>query len=91
MPRRKRTPAAQPVAAAYLNVLTEEGYRPKVEDVEGRCTTIAFKAEGTRFLLFALEDDPEYFRLGAGSSWAARGTPQRSPSWRMTSTSDRRA
>jgi hypothetical protein len=66
MPRRKRTPAAQPVAAAYLAVLTDEGYRPKVEDVEGGCTTIAFNAEGTRFLLFALEDDPEYFRLGAG-------------------------
>jgi hypothetical protein len=64
MPRRKRTPAAQPVAAAYLAVLTDEGYRPKVEDVEGGCTTIAFNAEGTRFLLFALEDDPEYFRLG---------------------------
>lgn len=73
MPKRKTAPAAQPVAAAYLTVLTEEGYRPKVECVEGECTTIAFKAEGTRFLLFALEDDPEYLRLGAAFELGAGG------------------
>lgn len=56
----------RPVAAAFLDVLADEGYRPKLDrdrsDENASC--IAFKAEGTTFLLLAYEDDPEYLRLG---------------------------
>jgi hypothetical protein len=59
--------SSKPVAHAFREVLAEEGYRPKVEGGEDETTTtrIAFKSEGTRFTLYAYEDDPEYFRLAA--------------------------
>ena len=61
-----RTAPPKPVAAAFLDVLAEEGYRPKVDGdrEDERSSCIAFKAEGTTYLLFAYEDDPEYLRLG---------------------------
>jgi hypothetical protein len=58
--------SSKPVAHAFCEVLAEEGYRPKVEGDEDETTTrIVFKSEGTRFTLYAYEDDPEYFRLAA--------------------------
>lgn len=57
---------ARPVAAAFLDVLAEEGYRPKLDrDCSDENTScIAFKSERTTYLLFAYEDDPEYLRVG---------------------------
>ncbi len=66
MPTSIAAAPSKPVAHAYREVLSEEGYRPKVEAAEDETTTrIAFKSEGTRFTLYAYEDDPEYFRLVA--------------------------
>jgi len=58
--------APRAVARAYLDVLAGEGYRPKVDDegVDETSSPILFKKEGTTFVLFAYEDDPEYFRMG---------------------------
>lgn len=57
---------AKPVADAYVDILAEEGYRPKIErgESDDTSTVIHFKSEGIRYRLFAYEDDPEYFRLG---------------------------
>lgn len=61
-----RTDTATPrtVLDAYLELLGEEGYRPRADGSDGESTLVTFKAQGTRFLLFAYEDDPTYFRLG---------------------------
>lgn len=49
----------------YLEFLKEEGYLPRFDD-DG---DIVFKAEGVSYLLFASEDDREYFRLALPFFW----------------------
>jgi hypothetical protein len=50
----------------YLDFLGDEGYRPKADpdtdDLDFRLIT--FKSEGSTFLLFVYEDDPDYFNVG---------------------------
>jgi hypothetical protein len=56
------------LVSRYLEVLTEEGFRPQVvsdEDEDGP-TIINFKAEGEAFLLFVEDGDPHFFHLGSG-------------------------
>jgi hypothetical protein len=50
----------------YLELLAEEGYRPQPDEDgdDESFNTISFKAEGKTFLLFAYEDDPDYFNVG---------------------------
>jgi hypothetical protein len=50
----------------YLDFLGDEGYRPRADpdtdDLDFR--VITFKSEGSTFLLFVYEDDPDYFNVG---------------------------
>ncbi|MFL5302210.1 MAG: YbjN domain-containing protein [Anaeromyxobacteraceae bacterium] len=50
----------------YLDFLADEGYRPRgdpdADDLDFR--VITFKSEGSTFLLFVYEDDPDYFNVG---------------------------
>ncbi|HEY8348147.1 MAG TPA: hypothetical protein VIL07_12900 [Symbiobacteriaceae bacterium] len=52
-------------ADMYFDYLKEEGYLPRYDE-DG---DIVFKAEGVTYLLFASEDDPEYFRLALPAFW----------------------
>lgn len=65
MPQTTDTAVPRSVAAILEDLLREEGYRPRREGDDGTTSALWFKAEGTRFVLFAYEDDPAYFRLGA--------------------------
>ncbi len=59
------TAAPRTVLQAYLDLLAEEGYRPRAEGAQGdKNPLVVFKAQGTSFLLFVDEEDPSYFRLG---------------------------
>jgi Putative bacterial sensory transduction regulator len=50
----------------YFDFLGDEGYRPRADldtdDLDFR--VITFKPEGSTFLLFVYEDDPDYFNVG---------------------------
>jgi hypothetical protein len=54
------------VTDVYLNLLAEEGYRPRSHPrSNGELVgLVTFSARGAHFILFACEDDPGYFRLG---------------------------
>ncbi|WP_242370646.1 YbjN domain-containing protein [Anaeromyxobacter sp. SG26] len=56
----------KPVAKHYLDLLAEEGYRPKAVRTENNQSVIRFKSEGTGFLLFVDEDDETFFHLAFG-------------------------
>ena len=51
------------LATRYLDLLSEEGYRPKLGPTHG-CPVITFKHEGDEFLLFVDEDHETFFHLG---------------------------
>ena len=55
------------VAQRWIEFLAEEGYRPRLEAQEARPgqSLIRFKAEGTSFIAFAEESDPDFFHLAA--------------------------
>jgi hypothetical protein len=61
------------VADVYLNLLRDEGYRPKLlPRASGELVDlVTFTARYTRFQLFCCEDDPGYFRLGCEYQLAA--------------------
>lgn len=52
-------------AEMYFDFLKDEGYVPHYDD-DG---DILFKSEGLTFLVFASEDDEEYFRLALPFFW----------------------
>ena len=54
------------LAARYLDVLSEEGYRPKLETTDDNHAVIVFNSERESFLLFVDEDDESFFHLGSG-------------------------
>lgn len=60
-------------ATIYFDFLKEEGYLPHYDN-DG---DIIFKAEGISFLLFAAEDDPEYFRLTLPFFWTIESVEER--------------
>ena len=57
----------------YFEFLAEEGYRPH-RDGEG---DITFRKEGKLYVLFAGEDDPQLFRLGALYIWPIESEEER--------------
>ena len=61
-----RRATVKPVVKHYLDLLAEEGYRPKVTPSEDDHSVVRFKSEGTAFLLFADEDDEAFFHLATG-------------------------
>jgi hypothetical protein len=62
MATKKQTTGA--LAARYLDLLSEEGYRPKVEQIGERTSRLAFKEEGRKYVLLVDEDDEAFFALG---------------------------
>jgi hypothetical protein len=54
------------LAARYLELLSDEGYRPKLDDTEAgdRNPVIRFKSEGQKFVVLVDEDDEGFFALG---------------------------
>ena len=52
------------LATRYLDLLSEEGYRPKLDESDPRHAVITFKAEGKSVLLFIDEDDESFLHLG---------------------------
>ncbi len=61
-----RRATLKPAVKHYVDLLTEEGYRPKVIPSDDNHSVVRFKAEGTAFLLFADEDDEGFFHLATG-------------------------
>jgi hypothetical protein len=59
------TKSARNLAARYLDLLAEEGYRPGLDGADDRHAVISFKSEGETFLLFVDEDDDNFFHLGS--------------------------
>lgn len=57
----------------YLQFLKEEGYVPRTDD-DG---DIIFKVEGGSYLLFAAEDDQEFFRLAFPFFWEIESEEER--------------
>jgi hypothetical protein len=49
----------------YLDLLAEEGCRPKLEGSSDSQATISFKSEGESFLLFVDEDDETFLHIGS--------------------------
>jgi hypothetical protein len=62
MATRKKTTGT--LAARYLDLLSDEGYRPKLEQTGERTSRLAFKAEGRKFVLLVDDDDEAFFALG---------------------------
>ena len=67
MPRTtKATTVKKTLEKCYLDFLGDEGYRPRADpdtdDLD--FSVITFKSEGSTFLLFVYEDDPDYFNVG---------------------------
>ena len=60
-------------AEMYFNFLKEEGFVPRYDN-DG---DIVFKAEGLSYLLFASEEDTEYFRLALPFFWSIDSTEER--------------
>ena len=54
------------LASRYLGLLSDEGYRPKLEPTEDKNAVIVFKSEGDSFVLFVDEEDESFFHLGTG-------------------------
>jgi len=52
-------------AQAYMNILTEEGYRPSLDE-DG---DVVFKKEGRSYLILIDENDPRFFRLVFPNFW----------------------
>ena len=52
-------------ALIYKDYLANQGYRPEI-DGDG---DVIFKREGRTFIIFANEDDEEYFRLAYPNFW----------------------
>ncbi|PYE52025.1 winged-helix domain-containing protein [Deinococcus yavapaiensis] len=52
-------PTVSPKAAAYLDFLSEEGFRPQL-DQDG---DVSFKFEGGHYVLFTRDPDPRFFHL----------------------------
>ena len=54
------------LAARYLELLADEGYRPKLDGTEtgDRNLVIRFKLEGQKFVVLVDEDDEGFFALG---------------------------
>jgi hypothetical protein len=71
--KRKSAPSSPTVAAQYLEFLAAEGYRPRYDDdmEDEHYKVIVFKMEGEMFLLFAYEDDPDFFCVG--HAYSAQG------------------
>ena len=57
----------------YMEYLTEEGFRPKVDD-EG---DVIFKSEGKTYVLFGTAGDEQLFRLGALWIWPIESEEER--------------
>lgn len=57
----------------YFEFLKEEGYVPRYDN-DG---DIIFKVEGLSYLLFASEDDDEYFRLALPFFWEIESEEER--------------
>jgi putative sensory transduction regulator len=67
MPKAKKDKAVpRTLAVRRVEFLAEEGYRPEYEPDadDDQFGVITFKCEGSCFLLFVYEDDPDYFNLG---------------------------
>jgi Putative bacterial sensory transduction regulator len=59
--------------ALYQDYLTEEGYRPTVDD-DG---DLVFKCEGKVYILYASESDKSFFRLVFPNFWAIESEEER--------------
>lgn len=60
-------------AELFMSYLREEGYVPKLDD-DG---DIVFKAEGLTLIVFAAEDDQEYFRIVVPNFWSIDNEEER--------------
>ncbi|MGE5559494.1 MAG: hypothetical protein ACM3XN_00350 [Chloroflexota bacterium] len=60
-------------ADLFTRYLQQEGYMPKIDE-DG---DVVFKAEGLTYVLFAAEDDEEYFRLAIPNFWSIEDDEER--------------
>jgi len=57
--------SAANLAERYLDLLAEEGYRPKLEGSSDVHAVISFKSEGESFMVFVDEDDESFLHVGS--------------------------
>lgn len=60
-------------AELYFEYLADEGFRPKIDD-EG---DVSFKKEGSQYLIYSNENDPQLFRLCALFIWPIESYEER--------------
>lgn len=68
-PETTRPDEAKPtssLATRVADLLAEEGYRPHLEEPDGRFRRIDFKAEGARFIVRLNEDDQDFVMISVG-------------------------
>lgn len=61
MGRKVRPP---PAANRYVELLAEEGYRPKWDPIDETVSSVLFKVEGTQVVIFTDEEDEDFFHMG---------------------------
>ena len=61
-----RIRAARTFTQRLHKVLSEEGYRPRLEQVEGGPAKLHFKVEGNGFQLRCKEEDPDFVQICSG-------------------------
>lgn len=64
-------------AELYSNYLRDEGYQPKI-DGDG---DVVFKAQSLTYILFADEDDREYYRLTIPNFWPIESEKERAQAY----------
>jgi hypothetical protein len=66
--------ASHGLADRYLELLANEGYRPKLErhPEQPHLARVEFKAEGAKFNVFLDEEDPGFFQLSLAFDLGAR-------------------
>jgi hypothetical protein len=74
MARTAARSASRGLADRYLELLAEEGYRPRLErhPEQAHLSRIEFKVEGVKFNVFLDEEDPAFFQLSLAFDLGAR-------------------
>lgn len=57
--------ASRSLASRYVDLLSEEGYRPRIASEDEGPTVIHFKSDGEAFLLLVEDEDPSFFHLAS--------------------------
>ncbi|MBM4311584.1 MAG: hypothetical protein FJ119_11665 [Deltaproteobacteria bacterium] len=68
-----QTPSKAALQRLYTNYLTEEGYKPEVDD-DG---DVRFKREGRLYFIAVSDKDPEFFRVVLANIWPIESEKER--------------